>query len=370
MILQAEDDIFLQAFVLKGLIPLANERTIMSLFYVLKGRKSNQTEQDTHMFALFSYYRIFPALTKEEWEEIIHQLVTDQMIQIIQPSNHREKETFTVTPKGIAMVQEWEDKYSISEWSLTVASTARIKESEPFWMKLHLMSQTFSHLLERNTAFFPVVTDKLVQNWVKEKLRDPSQRELWMRSFAAELYQLLIPYPVALQRLLIHQLSGTRQAGCTLDQLARMEHETSILTRMKFRWLLIDLITSLQNSQADDYPLFKQLIGENGISDLSFGLSHSAAATYRFLQQSQDLDQIAQRRGLRKGTIEDHLVEIVLHCPEWDHTPFLTHAAKTEIISASQTVGTKRLRVLREYLENRYTYLQIRLALAQVKENA
>ncbi|MGD8189161.1 helix-turn-helix domain-containing protein [Brevibacillus ginsengisoli] len=368
MILPAEDEFFLHAFVIKGLIPLENERTVMSLYYVLKGRKSNQTEQDTHMYGLCSYYRFFSALSKEKWEEILQQLVNNQMIQIVEHSSNQEKETFRVTSKGKALVEEAEAKYSFSQWFPSITATAPVKESELFWKRLHLMTQTISQLLQRNTAFFPVVTDKLVQNWVKQKLRDHSARERWLSTFALELYQLLIPYPTHLQRLLMDQLSGIGQVGHTLEQLAQSEQLPVFLVRLKFRYLLINLMTTLLESEETKYPLMKQLL--NTTLAQPFGLSTSAAATYHYLLQTQDIDQIAKRRGLRKGTIEDHLVEIVLHCPAWDHSQFLTQSAKIEIITASQELGTKRLKLLREHLANRYTYLQIRLALAQVKENA
>lgn len=367
MILQADDDFFLHAFVIKGLIPLANERTVRSFYYVLKGRKSNQTEQDTHMYALFPYYRFFPALTKDFWEEIVHALQNKQFIEIVQPSASNDKETFTVTEAGLALVEEAEAKYSFTQWLYASASTARYKEIELFWKKLHLMSQTISQLLHKNPSFFPIVTDKQVQNWVKHQLRQPEARESWMASFAAELYQLLCQYPANLQRLLINQLSGGSQVGHTLEQLALEVDEPVVLICLKFRYLLFQLVSTLMESEPACYPLLQRMVESSAGHS---GLSSSASLTYQLLNQKVDIEQIARRRGLRRGTIEDHLVEIVLHCPDWDHSAYLPPKAKSEIITASQKLGTKRLRLLREYLANRYTYLQIRLALAQVKENA
>ncbi len=367
MDLQAEEKQFLQALTLRGLTPLAGERTRQSFYYVLKGRKSNQTYQDTHIYSLFPYYRLFPSISREQWEEILFDLQTNQFILPNEGAGERAQQSFVITQRGSQLAEEWEKKYEFARWFEPFTSISLPADIELFWMRLHLLVQTVSHLLVNQLDFFPVVSSKQVQNWVKQELHQKEQRARWMNGLGQELYRVLQGYPVALQRLVMDQLSGASQVGHTLHQIALREQEPPLFTRIKFRYMLASLYQSLRNREVSDTPLLKRLCIPSEQNHLP--ISVSAYQTYQWLKREKDIETIAKSRGLRRGTIEDHLVEIALHCPDWDHSHYLSVQAKEEIIQACLQLGTKRLRVLREFLQDKYTYLQLRLALAQMKEN-
>ncbi|MGC5324513.1 helix-turn-helix domain-containing protein [Brevibacillus sp. SYSU BS000544] len=368
MDLQAEDKSFLMAITVKGLIPLARERTLQSLYYVLKGRKSNQTYQDVHMYSLFSYYRLFPRLSKEDWQEIVQALQKAQYIELVSFDKGNTKQSFAITMSGMQWQAETEEKYQLQKWlDSSFQSVSQVTETERFWMKLHLMVQTISQLSGNKNSFFPVVSNKEVQLWVKQQLSMPSKREEWLTHLANELYQLLRYLPSQQQRLVVDQFSGISQAGLTLDQISWREKEPHSYTIVKFRHALCRLYQMVQQDLGVSLPHLYSLVDTG--KQQRMPISDSAFQTYQLLVKEKDIDTIAKRRNLRRGTIEDHLIEISLNVPQWDHSSFLSQAAKEEIVATSEQYGTKRLRLIREYLRNQYSYLQIRLALALKKEN-
>src|SRR5690625_6472670 len=66
--------------ILKAYAQMKEERTIYSIFYLLKGKRSIQTVQDAHLFNLTSYYGIYKKISLHEYDVILQNLLDEQKI--------------------------------------------------------------------------------------------------------------------------------------------------------------------------------------------------------------------------------------------------------------------------------------------------
>jgi uncharacterized protein YpbB len=93
----AQEQDFLRVVALNVMIPLANERTLQAAYYILRGRKANQTVQDVHLYNLYPYYRMFPRFSKEDWDKIVSTLLQDGFVRQEAGDGEKRKPTFAVT---------------------------------------------------------------------------------------------------------------------------------------------------------------------------------------------------------------------------------------------------------------------------------
>jgi uncharacterized protein YpbB len=353
---------FVQAVILNGLAPLAGERTIQALYYILRGRKANQTQQDVHLYSLQPYYRMFPRLSKEQWEEKIASLAEKRFIAERLTDGAVQKPTFTLTERGKEVMAHGREQYKLERWFAPFTSVSVSDRLILFWQRLHLMVQTVSQLIAGDLAFLPVVRDKRVQQWVKQALADAQKRQMWLDGLHDELYALLEPLPVSVQELIVSQFSGAQQVGSTVTQLALCRGEAPSYIQLQFRYGLAESMNRLERDGGVRFPLLSSLNEHSQGKDPR--LSESANLTYQLVKRNYSVEEIARIRQIKPGTVEDHLVEIALHCPEWDFSRYVSPSDCERILRVSEELGTVRLRLLKDRLGERYTYLQIRLALA------
>ncbi|WP_432776937.1 helix-turn-helix domain-containing protein [Brevibacillus gelatini] len=358
----AEDLELLCAVALNAMIPLANERTLQSAYYILRGRKANQTLQDVHLYSLYPYYRMFPRFSKEDWDKIVATLFQNGHVQQREGEGASAKPTFLVTEKGKQAAQEAYEKYRLAIWFAPFTQFDLAARIETFWQRLHLLVQTVSQMLGKDLGFTPVVTDKSVQLWVKQQVQFPEARIVWMNGLREELYHLWEPLEPDVQKLLVAQLSGISQVGKTLGQLAKQQQVARVYLTLLFRYGLAASIQRLMK-EAQKFPLLSQLVSQENRLDPR--LSNSAARTYAMVQRGLTKAEIATRRNMKESTVEDHLVEIALRCPEWDESAYLPPETRSVIVAASEKLQTSRLRLIKDHVGPGVSYLQIRLALAR-----
>lgn len=355
-----QENLFLQIVALNGMKPLAKERTLQSFFHVLRGRKANQTLQDVHLFRLYPYYRLFPHFPREQWEEIVQLLVGQDLIR--KQELDQKKTTFFLTQKGEELCRDGREHYQLNEWLELFHHHTWVSEHfVAFWLRIHLTVQTISHLLIEETSFYPLVQDRQIQQFIKLQLQNREMRKRWLDGLFAELYCLLADLPEDVQPLLVKQWAGAAQTGLTIQQLAYQEHLPSSYIRMKWRYGVARMMIQARE-KAEEFPLLAALLPEQENEGLQ--MSKSARETYRLLQRNLSLEEIARIRGITRNTVEDHLVDIALHCQDWDASRFLAEEEKKQILEACARLDTRRLRLIKEELDDRFTYLQIRLALA------
>ncbi|NEQ98983.1 MAG: DNA helicase RecQ [Cyanothece sp. SIO2G6] len=87
--------------------------------------------------------------------------------------------------------------------------------------------------------------------------------------------------------------------------------------------------------------------------------------TLRLFQQGLSLEAIAQERELKVQTVVNHLADLIENGENVDVSALVSATEQAVIEGAIATVGAKSLKVIREHLQEAYSYDQIRLARAK-----
>jgi uncharacterized protein YpbB len=93
-------------------------------------------------------------------------------------------------------------------------------------------------------------------------------------------------------------------------------------------------------------------------------LTQSTEKTFQLLNQGYSIADIVNTRQLKKGTIEDHIVELALKISGFSIEPFVTVEKQNQIKKVINETMTKQLRLIQNNVQGA-TYFEIRLVLAK-----
>lgn len=345
---------FLKALLLACIDRFHAERTVQAVYYLLTGKKSAQTIQDTAWYGLQKYFNIIPDLSKRDFDQCLNALAEQRLITI-------DKQTAQITSRGRQWYKDIAKLYAIPAGF----NGFKYQQVEVrFWQRLSLLVQTLSHWSYGKTRFIPVQRDLVVQQEVKRWIYQMSERydkKLLPERFSHELIQLLEHVEKAeLQpELFVYRLSGYERSGLTPRQIAERLKLEEQYYQLLFRSILHQMIALTANHR-DDFPLFVSLTRD---LQKPVALTRSSYITYQLLQQGKTLAEIARERQLKKSTIEDHIVEIVLMNPEFSIQPYVSKSLQEKIISAVNRCKSRKLRRIKELVPEA-DYFSIRLVLS------
>lgn len=327
------------------------ERTIYGAQHILQGKKSAQSIQDGHFFSLLPYFHLFPQITREEVEQLVTSLEFKQLITL--SDDHRA----TLTDNGKAKVKSFKQEHAfihqLDGWKY-------LKLTESFWLRLTLSIQTLTQLQLNHTAFIPITSKREIQKWVKQHLpKTKLQQQKELDSLYHELFTFLESCSDLEAKIFVAQLSSPSQIGLTTFQLADQLHVHEDYVYVLHRATLHKLFRALLNTQ---YPALRPFIGE--LQEHHFS-TETANKTSELLKQGLTIDEIVEKRRLKRNTIEDHIVELALYDPSFSIRPYITKADYQQIIAAAETLNTLKLKQLREYVGSSISYFMIRIALTR-----
>jgi superfamily II DNA helicase RecQ len=92
--------------------------------------------------------------------------------------------------------------------------------------------------------------------------------------------------------------------------------------------------------------------------------------TYALYEQGLTVEEICARRGLSEITVEGHLADCILRGRAFDVSRFVTAGDRALIEQAAASLGTERLKPLREALPRHVTYRMIRFVVADLQRAA
>lgn len=340
----------LEAVVLCMLKEVEGERTASSVFHLLKGKKSAQTIQDAHLFKLDKWFQTTPFLTMELFDRMIEDLQASGSLQ-------GERQRLFVTAEGTNKMRAAFEKTGefpqLSGWKL--AGTAPV-----FFSRLQLAVQVVSHLVYKDRTYYPITRDEGVQQWVKQFVKESGFEK---GQLAAELHReilfVLEEQPEHPDCLLL-RFSGYTQTGKTVQQTADiLEMEP---TEYWFRFLhSLHAVVQTVMKKGSQLPLLKHLLSDIMVS---VPLTESARKTAAYLHKGKTIEEVAAARGLKKATIEDHVVELALNDPHFSIRPFIDEQKEAEVLKAGGSSGVRQLKPLKDQLPN-HSYFEIRLVLAK-----
>ncbi|QPC46731.1 helix-turn-helix domain-containing protein [Mangrovibacillus cuniculi] len=331
---------------------LHEQRSYSSIFHILKGKKSSQTIQDIHLFSLTAYFSILPKLSKEQFMERLNSLRDDQYISL-------DTELIKVTSSGLNKMHNAPILFPfLNGWSFHKVTKER-------WEKMNLLIQVVSNALSQNKNYIPIVQDEKVQKELKFFLASHLTSQT-LKEFAHTLLEecsVVFEEMETAPTLLIKKLSGVKTSGQTMYQLADEWNVSEI--EMQLMWLHAwhEWMAIYERLQP---PLLSMLLQTtNNVSLYTSSTQH----TKRLLDMGNSLEDVASIRGLKKSTIEDHVIELALMDPHFDSSILLTQEEERLINEAIETLQVQRLKPIKESVGDAISYFQIRLCIARRGKN-
>jgi uncharacterized protein YpbB len=330
-------------------------RSINGVYYILQGKPSIQTIQDTHLFGLEHYFGLLKTMKKQQFLDVVDGLVQADYLQKEAQDNH-----FIVTKQGLALLEQKNALQHHHFNGMLYSQTADL-----FFMRLQLLIQAWTNAKQHHFTYIPIVEDREVAKWVRGFYRKSKDRIAdGLFTLYDELSHLLATLPTREVNLWIDQLSGYQVIGKTMDQLAIKYNLTTFDVQLSTVHVLHFILRKLEKGQAH-CPLLTAI--QKGLGT-SRKITGSAEQTYTLLNKGFSPEHIAQSRSLKLGTIYDHLVEIALfdaHFPLDDYVPPMV---QKQIYEALQYAPTWRLKEIKEQVADDISYFQIRLVLAKIKD--
>lgn len=318
-------------------------------YHLLRGKCSGQTIQDVGMFKLYPYFGLLKKLSRQKFEQEVERLLKNNFMTV------DEKGYFTLMEIGEQQAKGIQLPY-FDGWHYR-------GNEHVFFARLSLIIQSLSNQTAGVRAFIPTQRNEQIQAWCRHFLRytkyqsTPIQQPLY-EEIVDSLQQ---SSTTTLQKpLLMSRLTGVGVAGIPWQQLSFQYEMPEIDCQLQFvsalhQWL--DVITS----SPQQYVYLAKLAENIRVNNVLTGSAYQTAQLY---DQGCSIEQICMLRNLKKGTIEDHLVELAMNEPAFDITPFVMYEDQQLVHTAVEDYATRKLKVLHEVLPH-LTYFQIRLALAK-----
>jgi uncharacterized protein YpbB len=341
---------YLLLITLYGLEKINGERSIYSIYHLLKGKRSSQTIQDAKLFQISHLFGVIPDIKRKDIERVIIQLHAQGTI-IKNGDGH-----YKVTKSGREKLSTFHIPLSLDGWSFS-------RSQASFWEKLSLTIQCLSYLIHHEARFIPINREPNTLNWVKSFLKNQAgSRETIAENLHGELYTILNQLDEKRATIFVHKLTSFQRIGLTNQQIADHLNIDSMEVAILFLSTLHYFLAILEKEK-DQFPLLSQV---STIVDNHITLTQSTFKTYELLQKGRTVDEIARLRSLKKNTIEDHIIEIVLTDLSFDILTFISSEQFTIIKDCIDYANTNQLKLIKEHLSIPASYFEIRLVLAKV----
>jgi uncharacterized protein YpbB len=341
----------IEIIILHCLRSIKNERTIYSIFHLLKGKKSSQTIQDAHLFSIKQFFGILEPLSREDFEDIIAGMLDKELIMDC------GGQRFIPAPSGESALQRFGIPIYLNGWEYH-------QMTEPVWERLSLLVQVASNLEYGEANYIPIQKSPPVHAWIKTVLKESL---VTRKEFSRHLYEELTNCFSGAEGMnpsaVVFRLTGFQQIGLTAEQAAKKLKLNFLDYLLEFIHTLHYIIQKIRANH-EQYPLLAFLL--QGFSD-NGELTISSRKTWNLLVQGYTPEMIARLRSLKQSTIEDHLVEFALSINHFQIDDYVDRELQTEILEISRQQGTRQLKVIRDNVK-RASYFQIRLVLAKYGE--
>ncbi|MDP4162916.1 MAG: helix-turn-helix domain-containing protein [Bacillota bacterium] len=349
--------VILEKIILLCLLKLNGERTIYSIYHLLKGKKSSQTIQDIHLFSLTKYFGLYSALTREFLDDFIDSALKKGWITPCPNQQHH----FFVTASGNLVIEHHLQQKPIPKF---VDGWKYQQRTLLVWTRLSLLVQVVSNLVYQNSGYIPIQKNKEVHHWLKqslEKYRVP--RTMLGEKLFSELVACLEGEKDINPSVLVYRLTGHDRIGLTSSQAAQEmimhvdEYELDFLNVLHY------MIQAVENNPDRFEILTSLLSGTNH----SYTLTNSTQRTFELLKKAYTIDEIAAMRNLKTSTVEDHIVEIALNVTDFSIDDFVNPEIQDSILKTARVLPTRQLKLIRENV-NIASYFEIRLVMAKIGE--
>ncbi|MRG86440.1 helix-turn-helix domain-containing protein [Salinibacillus xinjiangensis] len=342
-----------QAVLLECFYKIETERSKSSIFHLLRGKRSSQTIQDAKAFHLSQYFGIYKSLTRNAFDEEIKQMLTLHILTT------GDNDSILVTPEGIQLLKDYQKRMPELGW----LNGFNLQHSaSDFWQRLLLFIQTGSNMLNNRSHFIPVLDHAEIMKWVKRYYQNHKEELTSLfQDIYHEVYQLLKEHQQFHAEVIVARMTGYQKIGLSKQQISP-KYELSIHDVEIYLKASMHFMVDTVNKNQERFPRLHEFIPEE-LNQLP--LTTSAKKTYYWFKSGYTPEQIAQKRGLKRNTIYDHLIEIAIVDPSFAIHSFVKEDEEIIILNTVQRLNTQRLKAIKDELPSEIDYFQIRLVLAK-----
>ncbi|WP_164668735.1 helix-turn-helix domain-containing protein [Virgibacillus doumboii] len=331
-----------------------NGRSVSAIYHLLKGKRSIQTVQDAHIYRLDNYYGIYKTLRKQDFDEQINKLVSNNLILLDGESTAKPADS------GYKLLEETEDCVPLSYFN----GMKYYNSTQLFFERLMLLIQTVTNSVKGNLNFIPVVDKPVITGWVKKRYFNVRQyQKQYLNHIHDELYTLLNCFSDREASMFVDCITGFRHYGMSTYQLAD-HYEVCRINVPLILTAVIQQMLSMIEHEKGKYPLLSSILSDM-VEDSK--LTKSAQRTNELLRKQYSAEEIAAMRNLKLNTIYDHLVEIALYDSQFPLETYIDEQQRQEILTAVNKLNSYKLKEIKQEIDERISYFQIRLVLAVEK---
>ncbi|MFC4557417.1 helix-turn-helix domain-containing protein [Virgibacillus kekensis] len=327
-------------------------RTVSAAFHLLKGRKSIQTVQDSHIYKLKNYYGIYKTLKKQDFHQRLEVLFKEQVLERVNDSS---------AVAGLHY-QKWLEETNDYKLPAEYFNGIRYYNiAQHFWDRLTLFVQTLTNSFNGNLQFIPVSENSTATEWMRVKYQEIKSNEAaYLQILHDELETIFRYLNDREASIIVDSLTGYKLHGMSSFQLAE-QHNLKRLDVPLILTAVIHQLLFLIEQKKQEFPIIASMLDDMPVDSR---LTNSAKKTNQLLYQHRSVEEIAAIRQLRLNTIYDHLVEIALYDKQFSVDDFVNKQHQKEITSALDTVASNKLKDIKAQVNEDISYFEIRLVLA------
>lgn len=335
---------------LESLYKLNLERSPAAIYHIITGKRSGQTIQDIHIFRLKNYFGIYKPLLKADFDVLVNTLVKEG--KAAWTGNN-----LFPTEKGLIDLRQEDIKKEVMQFS----GLDYDRITDVFFDRLTLFIQLSSNLLSGEKKFLPVTEKKEILDWGRGfyHLKKENMKE-WFNQLYDELFTFLDSLNELQASIFVDRLSGFNQYGLSKEQI-KVKHHLSIHETNIVMVLIIHKLINFIYSHKKENLFLEEFLAGSSYQSLS---TETAEKTYALLNKGYTASEISKIRNLKINTIYDHIIEIAYRYKDFDYHPYISEADFIKITNTANQLESKKLKVLHDTLNEKYTYFQIRLVLA------
>lgn len=345
---------FLHAVLLKCLHKINGERSASSIYHLLTGKKSLQTIQDGELYQLSYLFKTLPKFSREQFHDSINELRKKEFIQPLTTKNY-----FSVTKKGILF---YENIFRERPFPKYIDGHKYQDTAIQMWKRLTLLIQVVSHLIHSSNRYVPIIQDYSIQRWVRNYVLQFKEGRFQLAdNIYNDLSTIFADNFPEDPNILILRFSGYQMIGKTSEQVAELMKMDPFEYHYRFinaQHFIIQRILK----ERERFSFLPDLIIDTYQAS---PITKTAMRTYELLKRNLSIKEIAQIRGLKESTIEDHIIEIALFNKQFSIEPYVDKTTAEKILTIANELGVKRMKPIKERIGTA-SYFQIRLVLASL----
>ncbi|WP_265456899.1 helix-turn-helix domain-containing protein [Enterococcus sp. HY326] len=296
------------------LFQAGNKLKETTLFHLLKGKGSTSVLLFGFFQQNLNFFGIYPKLSQEDYQQLLFKLLEKKYL--IRSGDYLE-----LTALGKAVLEELLIQYPLEHFNSYIYG----RSEEEMWRSVKLAVQVVSQLSFHNNQYVPIENNPLLINQQKKWLKKVSKETL-IKQLPQELTEIFAQMPQKTADFLARQFSGYQLLGSLPFQLSGQSNGP--LAALSARSQLHYFFELIEKTQP---PLLSDLLAPFNLQNLN----QSMQQTKFLAQQGKTPAEIAAKRRLKIGTINDHLIEWAIQDSDFPTADFVPASVKAELAKLS-----------------------------------